>query len=204
MRTTLLAVIVALAAFGGTADAATISVSPTNQTVSVGDTVTVSIDVYGLGAGSAPSIGTFDFDVRFDPALLTFGYATFGNQLDILGLGDIQAATPSIPGSVNLFELSLDSATDLNNLQLPAFTLATLMFDTLAEGTSPLTVTVNALGDADGNALDANIQNGSIIVQNGTPTNATPEPSSRALVGITLIAIATALRQIRRRSPARI
>jgi len=151
--------------------------------------VTISID--GLGAGTAPSLGTYDVNLGFDPLLLSFVSATFGNQLDIFGFGDIQTVTPSTD-SVNVFELSLDSATDLNNLQLSAFALATLTFDTTAMGTSPLTISLNALGDADGNALEADIQNSSIAIQDGTPTSPAPEPSSAALVGLIVVALATA------------
>jgi hypothetical protein len=178
--------------------AATITVAPFLPQSPLGSQVTVTIGVSGLGAGTAPSVGTFDLDLGFDPLLLSFVSATFSNQLDILGLGDIQAVAPSV-GSVNVFELSLDSASDLNALQLPAFTLATLTFDTLAEGVSPLTVSLNALGDADGNALEANIQNGAITIQNGTPTNPTPEPNSTVLVAIGLLSIAMATRRIRKR-----
>jgi hypothetical protein len=44
------------------------------------------------------------------------------------------------------------------------FTLATLTFNGLAAGVSPLSLSVNALGDQNGNALAASLENGSVTV----------------------------------------
>ncbi len=179
-------------AFSGSMNAAPITMTVSAPSAAPPhDQVSVTIGIAGLGTGTAQSIGTFDVNLGFDPLLLSFVSATFGNQLDILGLGDIRTVTLGV-GVVNLFELSLDSPAELNRLQLPAFTLATLTFDTLAEGRSPLTVTVNALGDADGSAVEAQIQNGSILIQNSVP-----EPRATPIVAGVLVAILLASRRIR-------
>lgn len=150
-----------------------LSVSPASQSVTLGSPVSFDVNISGLGNGTA--LGTYDINLGFDPTLLSYSSIVFGNQVDISGLGDIQSVTPGT-GTVDVFELSLDSPSDLNSLQASSFTLATLTFDTLATGTnSPLTLSVNALGDAVGNSINANLENGSVTI-NGLVTSV-PEPS---------------------------
>lgn len=156
-----------------------VSISPSSQTVPLGGTVNIDVNVSGLGGGTA--LGTFDVDLLFDSALLSFNLATFGNQLDLFGLGSIQSVTPG-PGSVNIFELSLDSITDLNTLQATQFRLATLTFTTLALGSSsPITLSVNALGDASGGSIPATLQSASLTVE---PASSVPEPRTWPMVGL--------------------
>jgi len=170
------------------AQAIVVSVNPSAQTVSLGSSVSVDINIDGLGDGAAPSLGTYDIDLGFDATLLSFANIQFGTQLDVLGLGSIQSFSPSA-GAVNLFELSLDLASDLDALQAKAFTLATLTFDTLAVGQSLLSINLNALGDAVGDPLEAVTADGSI----GIAT--IPEPSSALLMMIGFAALgATAAR----------
>lgn len=179
-------------------DAATISVNPTAQTQTVGSPTTISLLITGLGAGTAPSLGTFDIDIAFDPVLLSFVTATFGNQLDILGLGSLQITTPGT-GTVNLFELSLDTVDDLNNLQAGSFTLAMLTFDTIAVGTSALNLTVNALGDADGQAISSILENGTLTIED-TAGNPIPEPSYALPIGSLLLLLLCAISSRRQAS----
>jgi hypothetical protein len=150
------------------AQGAVIAITPSTQIVFLGTQAIADVTIAGLGSGSAPSVGTFDVSVEFDPSLLSFVSVSFGDQLDILGLGSIQSVLPGV-GTVNLFEVSLDTSDDLNSLQRDEFVLATLIFDSVATGTSPLTLTLNALGDAQGQALPATVENGSVTIP-------TPEP----------------------------
>jgi hypothetical protein len=69
-----------------------------------------------------------------------------GDQLDLFSLGSLALATPGA-GSVNLFELSLDTVSDLNDLQAPDFILAKLSFDPFGIGISPLTFSATRLRD---------------------------------------------------------
>lgn len=169
-----------------TAGATTITVSPSTQTIAIGSPFSVDLYISGLGSGGPPSLGTFDLSLGFDSAILAFASASFGSQLDILGLGSLQFATPG-SGTVNLFELSLDSIDDLNNLQLDSFALATLTFDTVGIGTSALTLNLNALGDAEAQSLSATLQNGFATVQDGA--SPVPEPHYLVPLGCFLLTV---------------
>ena len=142
----------------------TISVVPPSQSVALGSPVSVSLQITGLGNLTAPSLGAFDINLNFDPTILSFNSAVygdpiFGDQLDPTGLGNtLNFSSPGF-GTVELFDLSLDSASQLNSLQPATFILGTLVFDTIGTGTSSLDLTLNSLGDADGNSLSASIQN---------------------------------------------
>lgn len=150
------------------AHAVLISTSPANQTVSSGANVSVSLDISGLGAGGAPSLGAYDLDIVFDATVLGFNSVVFGdpgqgNQLDLAGFGSINGAGPA-GGNLNLFELSLDTVFDLDNFQLADFSLATLSFSALSTGTSVVGILVNAVADAQGNALNIDTLGGSVTV----------------------------------------
>jgi hypothetical protein len=154
-----------------------LSITPLTQGVNVASVPTVAIQIAGLA--DPPSLGTFDLYISFSPIVLSlnnvlFGDPGLGDQLDPTGLGNtINFFTPSV-GGVELFELSLDTSGDLNSLQASSFTLATVAFNAISAGTSPVNLTVSVLGDADGNSLSANINNGSITVG----SNSVPEPST--------------------------
>lgn len=165
------------------ATAITIEFIPPSQSVSVGSTTTVDLVISGLVDNAAPSLGAFDLDVGFDPSVLNFSGAALGNQLDLFGLGTINGVISGI-GTVNLFELSLESVADLDTLQAGSFLLATLSFDALASGSSALSITLNALGDSSGNPLDAEIVGGTI-----GSVGAVPEPASLPLIGIGILSM---------------
>lgn len=151
----------------------TLDVTPSSQTIGIGEPVQVQLTVSGLGELAPPSLGTFDIDVTFDPAILAFSSAVFGDQLNLRGLGSI---TQSAPGTakVNLFELSFDNPETLDTVQSGTFVLASITLDAVAPGTSPLDLAVNALGQAQGVPLETVLQGGTIQVSDsGGPPPAT-------------------------------
>ncbi len=193
MKMRLLAISVAALAFFVALPAAaiTISFNPVGQSVTAGSTTTVDLVISGLVENAAPSLGTFDLNVDFNPSILNFTGATFGNQLDLFSLGDINAITLGA-GTVNLFELSLELPDDLDNLQLDTFVLATLSFDTVGSGTSALDISLNALGDSLGNPLDSLVSRGSIAAVGAAQT--VSEPSSLALLALALFGLLPGIR----------
>lgn len=143
------------------ADAASgLTLVPIAQSASA---LSVAISISGLGASAAPSLAAYDLDLLFDAGHLAyvgtaFGDPALGNQLDLLDLDSNPAAAALAgAGRLNLFELSLDTAADLDALQAASFTLAVVNFDVLANGSSELSLNVNALADANGDPLPANV-----------------------------------------------
>jgi hypothetical protein len=161
------------------ASAATITITPSTPSVAVGGQVSVDLTVSGLGDGAAPSLGTYDLDLLFDGGLLGVSSVTFGNQLDLFGLGGLQITDNSVLGTLNIFELSLDTVDDLNNLQFPSFRLATITFDTLSAGIAALTLGVNAFGDALGDPLDVTTGSASFEI---TSVSEVPIPGALPLM----------------------
>ena len=148
-----------------------LSTSVANATISLGfatpiqsgSSVDIDLVISGLGPDVAPSLSTYDLDILFDSNHLSFSSATFGdsvlgNQLDLFDLeGNISDVDLSGAGVVNIYEVSLDFAADLNDFQADSFTLTTLTFDVLKTESSLLSFFVNDLGDADANLLSANL-----------------------------------------------
>ena len=149
-----------------------LSFEPNSQVIGLGGLAEVGIRISGLGSSSAPSLGAFDLDVSFDSSILSFNSLTFGDpvlgdQLDLFGLGTFSGFDGSVPGLVDLFEVSFDSAADLDSLQADSFILAILTFTGIGLGISDLLLSLdppNALGDSVGSPLSATLENGRISV----------------------------------------
>jgi hypothetical protein len=160
----------------------TLSIAPASQTVFVGSITSVDISISGLGELSPVSLSAFDLNLMFDPTILAFNNASFGDpvlgdQLDLFGFGSL-FDSEAVSGVVNLFELSFDLPDDLDSYQAGAFTLATVSFGTIGTGTSLLSLDINALGDARGDPLlYVQVEDGSSI------TGVVPEPTAFILLG---------------------
>jgi hypothetical protein len=172
----------------GPAAAAPVNVgfAPPAQFVPVGSTANVQLVISGLGNHAAPSLGDYDVLVAFDPNILgspsvTFGDPVLGDQLDLFRLGNVSGSQLMGPGSLHLFEISLDAAADLDSLQPASFTLATLHFQAIGTGTSTLSLQINSLGDANGNPLAG--------VSSTATVTTVPEPAGLWLLGAALCGV---------------
>lgn len=152
-----------------------VAIDPPSQTVEVGQPVTVDILVTGLDAtGVQEIVSAFDLDVRYDPAILELSGATFG-----IGLGNGTSSSlqdsASTPGVVDLAEVSLLSDAALESMQPGSFRLATLSFNAIKKGTSPLTFVFDGVNDVKGSEAQMLI----LEARNGSATVALPTVSVR-------------------------
>lgn len=178
--------------------AITLAFSPVDQTVNLGDPVTVEVQVTELDPTSPIIVGAYDFNVLYDPLMFSFTGIDFGTHLG--GPTDSDQSSVSNPGSLNAVEVSLLSAANLATLQDPLseFTLFSLNFKAIGEGTSPLRFSGNIapnndfLSDEQGNVISlAQTGTGSITAN----PQAVPEPGTLSLMAA---AFAMAWRRRRR------
>ena len=152
--------------------AISLSFLPISQTVTLGQSTQVAIQISELGLENAPSLGSFDFNVNFDSSILSFNRVSFGDpiledQLDLEGFIPPDSGFINISDSiVNLFEVSFDSSDVLNEFQVDSFILGILTFDSEGLGSSSLSLSDVVLGDANGSPLTANLGDDSIIIVN--------------------------------------
>jgi hypothetical protein len=145
---------IALYTASGVADASVnLHFAPLSQTA---DAIEIGLSISGLGDDA---LGTYDFNIQFDPTHLAFASVVFGDpvlgdELDVFNLGGNSVAADLLaPGVLNLFESSLDESADLQTLQADSFTLAIIRFNVLSGGSSELDLLINGLADAGGNVL---------------------------------------------------
>lgn len=175
------------------ANAVTLDLSPASSSANLGDSVEVELRISGLGEGTAPSLGAYDFTLAFDPAVLGFGGfrdPVLGNQLDLAGFGTVSGFDSGTAGQLNVFEVSLDLAGDLDALQAASFALGTVSFNALGNGMSPLQFTSAVWSDAGGNPL---------AVQLGSSSISVPEPVSGGIMIAGAVLFALAARELKRK-----
>lgn len=153
---------------------------PMSQTVASGQPVNVDVVISGLGPlFGPPSVGAFDLDVSFNPAILSPTQVAFGEFLGNPNTGEALTVSQFTPGVIDFAAVSLLSPEGLDALQPDRFSLAILSFNSLALGTSPLSFSQVIVADAFGKTLDTDSRAGSV--------NVAPEPSSLLLVASGLL-----------------
>ncbi|MBL4828622.1 MAG: hypothetical protein JKY55_01805 [Aliivibrio sp.] len=174
-----LALGIALLSLSVSAHAAFISMTPDNQFVNIGDSVSVDIRMHDLLPSE--SVGDFDFDIVFDATKLTLDSVDFGEDLHLGSFMDIQNWFQSGPNMLTMYEVSFESAQDLFDLQLDDFILATINFTTTDFGVATVDFdNVWALGDQYGDPMMFTAFSGLITI---------PEPGTIAvlLIGLLLL-----------------
>jgi hypothetical protein len=173
------------------AQAITISFSPVSQQVNLGSSGSVDIVVSNRGG---VEIGAFAFDVVFNPAIISATSVTFGT-----GLGDptdpletLVAPDVSLAGRATAAEVSFLDVASLLALQTSdSFVLATVHFNAVGTGVTPLTFANVDFSDGDGNTEEVATSTGSVTV--------VPEPGSLLLLVSGIAIVLPGLRRHRRR-----
>lgn len=179
-----------------------LSLLPDAPQIGPGSTLRLDLVAYGLGDHAAPSIGAFDVDIGFDPAVFSFAGAGYGGALGDTGLGEAYAETTPGPSSVKLSAYSLLEANAatcaaclppyLEELQSGSAVLASLFFTGQDLGSGSFEVNVNALGDALGDSVVPILTAGPVV-----QVAPVPVPAAAWLFGSALAGIAAGVRRRR-------
>jgi hypothetical protein len=114
------------------AHSAIIGLQPVTTFANPGDAISFDLIISDLGNFAANSLGAFDISVGFDASALSFTSYSLGNLLGDVSLFEaIDGSSGNLGGAVNVAEVSLLSALNLDTLQPGAFTLATLNFNVI-------------------------------------------------------------------------
>ena len=165
-----------------------VSIDPATSFGSIGDTVIVDILWDG---DDSQYIGDWDIDLTYDSTVVSYSGSTF--HLGVDSFGCFNCGDDSVPGLINLFEISFDSPADLiaNQDSLSkTFKLATLEFTGIADGVSPLLFGQTTFGDENGDAFTPVLANGRICVGNADCTVSVPEPTTLSIFLISIAGLA--------------
>ena len=130
-----------------------ISFSPLYQVIGLPGSASVDLIVSNLAADEA--VGSFDVDVTFNPGIIGFTgtHLAAGWAASWVATSSNSAPATAAGGVIDIAALSLLDPSALGPLQGGSFVLATLAFDAVAFGVSPLTLTQSIFADQDGVAV---------------------------------------------------
>lgn len=150
---------------------AVISVSPSSQSVTLGNQVTLDVAITG-----AQDVYAFQFDIAFDPAILEALSVSQGTLL--AGSGGF------VPGTIDNGAGTVGFTIDSLIGPIPGInadgTLGQLLLSTLAAGVSPITLSNVILLDSNLADIPFTLEDGTVTVTSSTA--AVPEPASWTLL----------------------
>jgi hypothetical protein len=126
-----------------------VSLVPTTQTIAAGGTADVDLMISGLGNHTHPALGAWSVTVDFNPSIANLSSVVFGSHLT----PSFQDINTTIPGQVQLSEVSFALPEELIPLQLDSFLLAELGFTGLTSGALNVNVSYLDLSDENGHTL---------------------------------------------------
>jgi hypothetical protein len=163
-----------------------VSVSTPAPTVNVGASVVVDINISGVS-----DLYGFQFDLGFDPSVLSAGNSSEGTLLPTGG------PTFFIPGTIDNLGGNVAATADTLIGVIPGVTgnglLATIDFTALGVGSSGLELANVILLDSQLNEIPDTLVNGSITVQK--PVGSVPEPATLGLLALGVIGFCAARRR---------
>lgn len=184
----------------GTGQAALISVVPAQSSVLPGQSIQLDILIDQLAPGGPPSLSGFDITLLFNNGLAGLDPSDVdandvidavsidpSNQLDLFGLGlNILGTSLLAPGQLQIFDLSFDLPTDLNDFQANSFVLASLSLTALNPGLVDFVVGINGLADGLGASINSQVENSSVLIE-GTMVINEPPVLLLLLLGVVLL-----------------
>ncbi len=152
----------------GSSAAATLSFSPSSTVVNEGDNFDVDVVISDLPfddfLGAQTLVGAFDITVGFDSSIIASTGVSFSDALGDDPLDVVNgSAGDNVAGTVDAFSISL--LFDLSPFQTtPSFSLATLSFQALSIGTTPLDFLNIIISDDLGGPIGAQGVSGDVSV----------------------------------------
>ena len=189
-------IFLAATVFSSHAWAVSLSFSPSASTVDVGSPFILDVVISNL---LNADLGAFDIDVSYDPSILSFDAYALTDNLGEIALGDADdwSFGDLGGGTVNIAELSL--LWDLS-FQADSFTLASLSFTSVGQGSSGLSFSNAILGDYWGDSIPATLNVGNIEVMNSANSTPVPEPATIFVLGTGLVGLAGVRKKFKKQS----
>ncbi len=136
-----------------------LSFTPSDSTIQPGNSVSVDIFVSGL---ETDNLAAFDFDVNFNPEILTFDSYVLGNGLGSIDIGDAEnfGLGSLSSGVINIAVFSNFRTIDA---QPETFRLATLTFTGIHDGSSSLLFSDAVFGNEENISMSGDVNASSLI-----------------------------------------
>jgi hypothetical protein len=170
--------------------AQTLSVQPPTLTVTPGQSYSLDIDIVNI-----TDLFAFQFDVTFDPTLIMATGVTEGTFFSANGVSFFPGIIDNVGGSVSSIA---DSLSGFGPCFTGSDTLATVRFQALGAGSSPIDIANVILLDSNLNDITSTVgvNGGNVTVQQ---PSGVPEPASFLLFAAGLVVVSLATRRMRDR-----
>jgi hypothetical protein len=160
----------------GAAQAATLSLSPASiGPVTPGTTLVFDLILSGVGDDANNTVGAYDFDLSYDPAVVSFAGFTYHPFLGVLEDDEVIVASGAAGGTIDIAAVSLLDEASLVALQPASFAVGTITLVAVGPGAFALAFTQSIVSDV--NALDI-----ALTQVDGASVQVVPEPGTAWLL----------------------
>ena len=174
-----------------TANAASLSISPSSLNIDAGNVAQVDVVLSGLESGGLDeAVAAYDLSVSFDSSILSFNNLFVDESQFDFGFGFFPVDygfDSSVSGEVSFNLLSWEFDSDLQFFQGDSLTLATLAFNTIGIGTSALGFSFTDVTGLNFSPLALSTPQGSSITVNTASSATVPEPSVLIMLAMGMI-----------------